>query len=182
MREEEMVFLGMTRAPKTKEELANDPLEARKKTMQIAKMVQRGNHDKYEMERKELTKEITAVEGYDIKDKMLKERRDWVQEQKGLFGKIPNDLDKFNTRFNEDAATTPEEEAARKQAEEDAAADKKKKKEKKAKKKKGKKDKDEKGEDKTAKIGPNELVRKFDVFYEDYNTKWANRDETTNPD
>jgi len=25
-------------------------------------------------------------------------------------------------------------------------------------------------------------VRKFDVFYEDYNKKWANRDETANTD
>ena len=36
------------------------------------------------------------VEGYDIKDKMLKERRDWVYEQKMLFNKIPQDLEKYN--------------------------------------------------------------------------------------
>lgn len=132
------------------------------------------------MERKELQKEILTVEGYDIKDKMANERRQWVQEQKALFGKIPNDLEKFNARFNEEPALTPEEEAARAAAAEEAAADKKKKKDKKAKKKKGKKgDKEDKAET-TAKIGPNELVRKFDVFYEDYNTKWANRDETEN--
>jgi len=29
MREEEMVFLGMVRAPKTKEEMAADPLKAK---------------------------------------------------------------------------------------------------------------------------------------------------------
>jgi hypothetical protein len=112
---------------------------------------------------------------------MANERRQWVQEQKALFGKIPNDLEKFNARFNEEPALTPEEEAARAAAAEDAAADKKKKKDKKAKKKKGKKgDKEEKG-DAPVKIGPNELVRKFDVFYEDYNKQWANRDETENP-
>lgn len=132
------------------------------------------------MELKEMKKEITAVEGYDIKDKMLKERRDWITEQRSLFGKIPNDLEKFNKRFEEQPATTPEEEAAIKQAEEDAANEKKKKKEKKPKKKKGKKGGKDKAEDAPVMIGPNELVRKFDVFYEDFNNKWANRDETDN--
>lgn len=129
-----------------------------------------------------MEKEIVVNEGHDIKEKMLKERRDWITEQRSLFGKIPNDLEKFNKRFEEQPATTPEEEAAIKQAEEDAANAKAKKKEKKAKKKKGKKDKKDKSEDNIAKIGPNELVRKFDTFYEDYNKKWADRDETSNPD
>jgi hypothetical protein len=30
------------------------------------------------------------------------------------------------------------------------------------------------------KIGPSEVVQKFDEFYEDYNDVWANRDETEN--
>jgi hypothetical protein len=37
MREEEMVFLGMVRAPKTKEELAADPLIAKNKQMEVTK-------------------------------------------------------------------------------------------------------------------------------------------------
>lgn len=66
-------------------------------------------------------------------------------------------------------------------AEEEGKGKKDKKKDKgKKKKKKGKGDAGEGGEDKIAKIGPNELVRKFDVFYDDYNNKWANRDETMN--
>jgi hypothetical protein len=32
-----------------------------------------------------------------------------------------------------------------------------------------------------AKVGPNELVRKFDNFYDDYNSRWANLDENDNP-
>ena len=97
-----------------------------------------------------------------------------------MFGKIPNDLEKFNKRFEEQPATTPEEEAAIKQAEEDAANAKAKKKEKKPKKKKAKKGGKDKSDDAPVIIGPNELVRKFDVFYEDYNNKWGNRDETNN--
>lgn len=37
LRQEEMVFLGMQRAPKTEEELKNDPLENREKTKDIAR-------------------------------------------------------------------------------------------------------------------------------------------------
>jgi len=134
------------------------------------------------MERKELVKEIAVVEGLDIKEKMLKERRDWITEQRSLFGKIPNDLEKFNKRFEEQPATTPEEEAALAAAAEEAANAKAKKKEKKPKKKKAKKGGKDKSEDAPVIIGPNELVRKFDVYYEDYNKKWANRDETANTD
>jgi len=34
----------------------------------------------YEKQKKELQREIKEVEGYDLRDKMLKERRDWIQE------------------------------------------------------------------------------------------------------
>jgi len=181
MREEEMIFLGMVRRPQTAKERQADPMVARQKTMEVSKMIQFGNQSKYEMDRKNLVKVIAKVEGADIKDKMMKERRDWVTEQRSMFGKIPNDLEKFNKRFEEQPATTPEEEAAMKQAEEDAANAKAKKKEKK-KKKKGKKGAKDKSADTPVIVGPNELVRKFDVFYEDYNNKWANRDETANTD
>jgi hypothetical protein len=40
MRQEEMVFLGMARKPKTKEELKNDPIERMKKTEEDRKMKQ----------------------------------------------------------------------------------------------------------------------------------------------
>jgi len=73
------------------------------------------------------------------------------------------------------------EEEAAKAAEGDGKKDKKAKdKGKKDKKKKGGKDD---GDDKqVAKIGPSEVVLKFDEFYKDYNLDWSNRDETKNPD
>lgn len=47
MREEEMVFLGMQRAPKTKEELENDPIKLREKTMERARLRQAENQMNY---------------------------------------------------------------------------------------------------------------------------------------
>jgi hypothetical protein len=147
------------------------------------KMVQEGNQRAYDRQRKELLKEIKEVEGPDIKDKMLKERRDWIQEQKSMFGKPPENMEAFHKRYNEELPLSPEDEEARKAEEDEAGKGKKDKKKDKKKKKKGKKgDKEGKGDDKIAKVGPNELVRKFDVFYEDYSNKWANRDETSNPE
>lgn len=48
-----------------------------------------------------MTNVIQSIEGFDIKEKMMKERRDWVCEQKALFNKIPTNLDGFHNRFNE---------------------------------------------------------------------------------
>ena len=113
---------------------------------------------------------------------MLKERREWIQQQKAITnGKVPQDIAKFYERNNLETPLSPEEEAAKK-AEEEAAAGKKGKKEKKKEKKgkKGKKDDDEKNQ--IAKIGPSEVVLRFDEFYQSYNVDWANRDETKNYD
>ena len=56
-------------------------------------------------------------------------------------------------------------------------------KDKKKKVKKGKKEGDEDGAGpKMLKIGPSEIVKKFDMFYAEYNASWANRDESLNPD
>lgn len=59
----------------------------------------------------------------------------------------------------------------------------KKKDEKKDKGKKKKKKGDSGDDDKKAivKIGPSEVVQKFDQFYEDFNNVWSTRDESTNP-
>ena len=75
--------------------------QKRQQTRDRYKMVQQQNWMEYEQERKEMTTEIGIVEGHDIKEKMLRERRDWVAEQKALFGKIPAKLDGFHNRFNE---------------------------------------------------------------------------------
>ena len=126
-----MVFLGMKPRPKTAIDRAIDPLKMREATRDRYKMVQHQNWMEYEVERKEMAITISAVEGFDIKEKMLKERRDWVAEQKALFNKIPPKLDGFHNRFNEQPALTPEEELARQAAAEEAAKAKKDKKKKK---------------------------------------------------
>ena len=134
--------------------------------------------------KEELEDNIEEIEGSDIIDNMLKERREWIQEQKAMMnGKVPADIAKLYERNNLETPLSPEEEAAKK-AEEEAGAGKKGKKEKK-KEKKGKKggkggDDDEGGQ--VAKIGPSEIVLKFDEFYQNYNLDWSNRDETKNYD
>jgi hypothetical protein len=99
-------------------------------------------------------------------------------------GKIPDDIKPFYDRFNAETPLSPEEEAAKKAAEEEEGGKKKKKGEKKkdGKKKKGKKGKDDDdGAGAIAKIGPSEVVQKFDEQYADFNEDWVNRDETDNP-
>lgn len=117
---------------------------------------------------------------------MLKDRRDWIHQYKALHAnKPPEDLKEFYERNNVETPLTAEEEEAKKlQDEEDAKAKKKKKEG--GKKDAGKKNKNKKkgddGEEKkqVAKLGPKEVVQKFDGFYEDYNDMWANKDEIDN--
>ena len=111
---------------------------------------------------------------------MLLERREWVADMKARFkGKVPADIAKFYERNNVETPLSPEDEAAKAAADEAAAGkkDKKKIKEKKPKGKKKKKTDDSKN---IAKIGPTEVVLKFDEFYQTYNQDWHNRDETKN--
>ena len=78
-------------------------------------------------------------------EKMLGERREWVNYKRGQnLGKPPEDCKGFYDRLNVETPLSPEEEAARQAEEEEAAAKGKKKEKKKAeKKKKGKKGKDD---------------------------------------
>jgi len=104
---------------------------------------------------------------------MLRERRDWILEQQSITGKPPADFEKFYEKVEVD----PNAEA------EDAEAAGGKKGKEAAKKGKGKGGDDgEEKEDKLAKIGPNELVKKFEGFYDDYQMKWDARDESSNYD
>jgi hypothetical protein len=73
-----MVFLGMARKPKTKEELKNDPVEKMLKTQEDRKMKQQQFWNAFEDAKKELKGEIDENEGLDIQEFMLKERRDWI--------------------------------------------------------------------------------------------------------
>jgi len=137
----------------------------------------------YKNAKVQIKEEIDDNQGTDIMEKMLNERRDWVNEQRGRnLGKVPEDCKGFYDRLNVEAPLSPEEEAARAAEEEEAAAKKGKKKEKKkeGKKKKGKKDKDDDGKPQTINIGPSEIVQRFDEQYEEFNEVWNNRDESEN--
>ena len=128
--------------------------------------------------------EVLEDEGDDIMEQMKKERRDWIQDYKQVHAsKPPDDVKGFYNRLKTEVPLSPEEEEAKRLAEEEEGKSKGKKKDakKEAKKKKGKKGDD--GDDKKAivKIGPSEVVQKFDEFYEDFNKVWANRDESDNP-
>lgn len=182
MRHEEMIFLGMIRRPKTAAEIANDPIKQMEATIEHRKQLQEDHMITFDNAKVELEDNIEEIEGNDIIDNMLKERREWIQEQKVITnGKVPTDIAKFYERNNLETPLSPEEEAAKKAAEE-AEKGKKGKKEKK-KDKKGKKGKGEKEEkNQIAKIGPSEVVLKFDEFYQSYNVDWASRDETKNYD
>ena len=80
--------------------------------------------------------------------------------------------------------TTGEQHKDKKEGEEEDDDKPAKGKKKKGEKKKGKKGKKGKGDDdekeKLIKIGPSEIIQKFDEFYGEYNNEWARRDENDN--
>jgi IQ and AAA domain-containing protein len=181
-RQEEMVFLGMQRKPKTDKELENDnPIQEMNDTNEHRKQLQEDHMIVFDFAKQELEDDIEAIEGVDIMENMLNERRVWIQEQKAQTnGKVPQDIAKFYERNNLEQPLNAEDEEAKKAAEDDKGK-------KKGAKDKGKKDKKKKGKDdgddkQVAMIGPSEIVLKFDQFYKDYNVDWSNRDETKNPD
>ena len=175
----------MIRKKKTPEEERNDPIKKMEDTRKERKLVQVNNWMRYNDAKTTLREEIEENQGVDIMEDMLQQRRDWINEYKQMHqNKIPEDIKPFYDRFNTQAPLSPEEEAAKKAEEDEAAAAKGKKKgaKKAAKKKKGKKGKKGDGEEKLAvvKIGPTEVVTKFDNFYDEFNEDWINRDESGN--
>ena len=186
MRQDEMIFLGMQRKPKTEDEKKADPVDAATETRGFRKDIQSDHWDTFVEKKKELTEEIKDIEGSDIQDNMLRKRRDWYMDFYSKFQKYPDKMDGFYERDNTETPLSPEEEE-KKAAEEEAAAGKKDKKGKEGKGGKGKGKGKGKGggdEEDTAsallKLGPTEVVLKFDEFYEDYSGDWANRDEREN--
>lgn len=115
---------------------------------------------------------------------MLKDRREWIIEQKQMTFKTPDDIKPFYDRFNVDTPMSPEEQAAKDAADEEEGGKKKgNKKDKGAKGKgKGKKKKggDDDGKEQIVKIGPSEVVQRFDDHYNDFNDLWVARDEKDN--
>jgi len=163
MRQEEMIFLGMQRKPKTAAELAlDDPIKEMLETKENRKMGQEDHMIVFDNAKQELEDNIEEIEGNDIIDKMLNERREWIGEQKAqALGKVPADISKFYERDNLETPLSPEEEEAKKAEEDDKG--KKGKKDKKEKAKKGKKGKGDDDDTKqVVKIGPSEVVLKFD--------------------
>ena len=131
----------------------------------------------FEAAKRELKEEIKDVEGGDIEDRELRKRRDWIQEYRREFnGKFPDGLDKYYEKDNvKDKNADDDDEEESKGTKKDKKA-----KEKNKKKKGGKKTGDgEDGGEKLMRIGPTEVVGKFNEFYAEYNY-WATRDESDN--
>ena len=82
IRAEEMEFLGMMRKKKTPEEERNDPIKKMEETRKIRKNVQEGNWKSYQNAKNLLKEEIDDNEGTDIMEQMMKDRREWVNEQR----------------------------------------------------------------------------------------------------
>ena len=144
------------------------------------KDVQTDHWETFISKKLELVEEIKNIQGQDIADEMLMERRNWYQEVRRNGGKVPDSLDKFYAQAETGGAAEDEE---RKAAEEDENSKKKKQKAKELKSKgKAKKAGEEEEEvgTKLLKIGPTEVVQKFEDFYGDYTDVWANRDERDN--
>lgn len=179
-----MFFLGMQRRPKTALEKASDPL-TRMRTIQDERRQSRMKFmDDFKSAREVKKEDILADEGEDIMEQMKKERRDWIQDYKQQHAsKPPEDIKKFYDRLKTEIPLSPEEEEAKRlQEEEDAKSKgkgKKKEAKKKGKSKKGGGDDDDKKA--IVKVGPSEVVQKFDEFFEDFNQVWAARDESDNP-
>ena len=72
MRQEEMVFLGMVRKPKTEEEKKNDALKKAEETRRQRKEVQEDHMNYFDKAKFELQEEIKEIEGEDIVERMLR--------------------------------------------------------------------------------------------------------------
>ena len=113
-REEEMMFLRMKKFsfednmpalnsigtnPTEKDEIFSNirsPEEIRKNRKEIQKERQRD----YEEYLKSLEKSINEVEGYDMKQKMINERRDWMEQYKHDHKEPPQQIKLFYDKFN----------------------------------------------------------------------------------
>lgn len=166
MRQDEMIFLGMQRKPKTEEEKKKDPIKLAEKTRSDRQKYRDQNWELFDAKKKELQEEIKDIEGSDIVDSMLEARRKYVQEWRQDYGKPPENLEKFYQKHNQETPLTAEEEEKAKAEEDEGGKGKKAKKDKKPKgKKKGGGGDDDDGGEKLVKIGPSEVVTKFDEFY-----------------
>ncbi len=130
----------------------------------------------------DVKEEIYNMEEDEIREKMLKERRDWIQEAKALKGgKPPEDVKGFYERVKEEDKDGEGEGDGDGDAPEEAKGKGKKEEPKgKGKKAKGAAGDDDDDDKQVIKIGPSEVIQKFDEFYDDYNNIWSNKDESDN--
>ena len=112
MRQEEMIFLGMKRKPKTVEEQENDPIQKMIETELFRKDVQADHWETFISKKLELVEEIKNIQGQDIADEMLMERRNWYLEVRRNGGKVPDSLDKFYAQADAGGAAEDEERKA----------------------------------------------------------------------
>lgn len=147
----------MCKRKKTPQELMNDPEKIMRETMQERRDIRKSHQDQYNDARDVIMEEIENNQGTDIMEHMLKDRREWLYEQKELnMGKFPKDCKGFYDRFKTEA---PKAEGEGDDDDDDGKKDKKKKKGEKKKKGKGKKGKgDDDGKPEVIKIGPTEVV------------------------
>ena len=70
----------MSRKKKTPEEMLNDPIKKMEQTLLERKKIQDGNMKAYDRDKEMIKGEIDDNQGTDIMEKMLNERREWVNE------------------------------------------------------------------------------------------------------
>lgn len=95
-REEEMKFLKMI--PDNKNKLIE---EFSKENRNIRKIDQEQKNIEYDKVKKDLEEKILLIEGYDIKEAMKNERREWINKEKSdNKGEPPHSLDQFYKRLD----------------------------------------------------------------------------------
>ena len=101
MRQEELFFLGMAEKPKTKEEEKKSSVARIAEIEAKRKIIQKQVQEEYKNEMT-LTKElIKQNEEFDIKDRMIDERRNWyIDYQRDHNGKLPKSMKEFAERFD----------------------------------------------------------------------------------
>jgi len=96
-REDELKFLKMV--PKNKEE--NIYIKFEEENRKDRKEKQKQKEDQYENYKEELEDKIKIIEGYDIKEGLKNERREWINEERSKNkGEPPANLDLFYKRLD----------------------------------------------------------------------------------
>lgn len=96
-REEELKFLKMV--PENKEE--NIYLQFAQHNRKARKEKQKQREEQYETYKDELEDKIKIIEGYDIKEAMKNQRRDWINKERSENkGEPPVSIDLFYKRFD----------------------------------------------------------------------------------